>query len=491
MKVFLSCTFVAFLTCCLPAKNWAQDGPKTQLSPAKMQEDFNLFRLALEEVHPGLYRYNRKPTLDSLFERTYSQLQNSLPAQKYYQLLGGLVNQIRCGHTKLLAPIKWFSQSAKVFPFGVFFYNQKPYIYLNATTEGENLLSPGSELLSINGEPATQVVQKLLDGFSADGYILSNKYGSLSRNWNTLYTALMPSTDTFSVEVRQYDSEKIVRQTVAAVTPQEWAKHAQAYPVSKQIWARINSRQPQKIVEFTWPNETTGLLTVRGFGDVKKESKMYESIFAQLNRRKAQNLIIDLRGNTGGSDKLGSELFGYLIDKPTRYYDSLLTITNTISFLRHTDKDEALLRTMANELAPLSNGTFLLNEQYEPGLRLQQPKPNHFTGKVYVLINGSSASTTSEFTSVVHANQLATFIGEESGGAYQGGNSGEFINLTLPNSKMQISIPIVRYQMATGHSTAEKGRGTMPDYLIEPSVEDVIENRDPVMAHALSLIKKQ
>ena len=62
------------------------------------------------------------------------------------------------------------------------------------------------------------------------------------------------------------------------------------------------------------------------------------------------------------------------------------------------------------------------------------PKPNRFRGRVYILMDGASASTASEFLAVAHANKVGVFVGEESGGAYEGANGSSFINLELPRS---------------------------------------------------------
>lgn len=53
---------------------------------------------------------------------------------------------------------------------------------------------------------------------------------------------------------------------------------------------------------------------------------------------------------------------------------------------------------------------------------------------------------------MAHHLGRATFIGEETGGAYHGNNSGEMPLLTLPSSKMQIRVPLFEYWNAVpGH----------------------------------------
>ena len=143
----------------------------------------------------------------------------------------------------------------------------------------------------------------------------------------------------------------------------------------------------------------------------------------------------------------GSTLFSYLIDKPTYYFDSIYTTASDVDFLlRYTDKDTAWWKA-AEPLLEKHDGKLGILRLPENGF-LQQPQKNRFTGKVYVLMDGKSMSTTAEFTAATHYNKLATFIGEESGGAYCGGNGGDFANVTLPHTGLGLHLPLSKYVMA-------------------------------------------
>jgi hypothetical protein len=97
-------------------------------------------------------------------------------------------------------------------------------------------------------------------------------------------------------------------------------------------------------------------------------------------------------------------------------------------------------------------------------------------------------STTAEFTAATHYNKLATFVGEESGGAYEGGNGADFVSVILPNTQLFVNIPLAKYVMAT--SGELKGRGTIPHYQVKRTVKDWLELRDPQLEFVLKLINK-
>jgi C-terminal processing protease CtpA/Prc len=65
-------------------------------------------------------------------------------------------------------------------------------------------------------------------------------------------------------------------------------------------------------------------------------------------------------------------------------------------------------------------------------LDLQQPGKPFFTEPVFMLIDSGCFSTTSEFLTVAHVHHRATFIGQESAGAYSGNNSGTVVRFSPP-----------------------------------------------------------
>ncbi|MDX1769477.1 MAG: hypothetical protein R3294_15600, partial [Arenibacter troitsensis] len=54
------------------------------LNPSELKEDFQLFRKALEESHPGIYRYAAKSSMDGSFESIGTELDQPLTQQEFY-----------------------------------------------------------------------------------------------------------------------------------------------------------------------------------------------------------------------------------------------------------------------------------------------------------------------------------------------------------------------------------------------------------------------
>src|SRR5262249_17833046 len=152
-------------------------------------------------------------------------------------------------------------------------------------------------------------------------------------------------------------------------------------------------------------------------------------------------------------------------------------------FRRYTTHKQSLPAKMM-ERQP--NGKYRLVKH--PNWGTQQPSKPTFTGKVYILINGVSFSTTSEFLSHAHARKRATFIGEESGGGYYGNTSGPGAVLTLPNTKLQAYVPLMTYYMAV-RDYKEASHGVVPDYPVKYTIDELREGKDKELELALQLAR--
>jgi len=94
---------------------------------------------------------------------------------------------------------------------------------------------------------------------------------------------------------------------------------------------------------------------------------------------------------------------------------------------------------------------------------------------------------TAEFAAVTHYLKRATFIGEETWGAYYSNNSGTFVIVTLPNSRLNVGIPMLAYYTAVKDYPAPD-RGIIPDYEVRSTVQDILNGKDAVLDFTLQLI---
>ena len=105
-----------------------------------------------------------------------------------------------------------------------------------------------------------------------------------------------------------------------------------------------------------------------------------------------------------------------------------------------------------------------------------------------MLIDGGTFSTASDAAAHIRHLTSATFIGEETGGTYEGNTSGMNAELTLPHSRFRVRIGLYGYYSRVAPPRAP-GRGVLPDHPAPRRVADVIAGRDAPLERAVTLAR--
>lgn len=470
------------------------------LTPVEMLSDFRYLRRALEETHPGLYRYHTREEMSRELDSVEGLLNRDMPFYTYYRLLAAMTADIRCAHTGILPRrnLKRILAAGKGFPFATTYIDSHLYVTFNDTPD--TVVKPGFEILSINGAPIDSITAILLRHLWSDGHIVSGKWRTLEDSYFALYYYLfVDQPDRFSVTCKRPTGEMLSVEE-DAVGFEDLDKNSAANPVNAAMIkiygsrSRLNRAKPRRLEIYK--EQDAAVMTIRTFGIGKtgdeaavKMRDFLEKSFAEIRKNKIDNLIIDLRYNSGGWDNTGEVLFTYLIDTPTYYYRRFHTVTDSSAFLQLSSISKEELNNIKAELIPEKDGTFTVKEEYNKTLAMQYPQKDRFTGKVYFLVNGGSASSTGEFAAVAQSNRLGVFVGEETQGNYTGDNGGEFIPLVLPQTRIFVNIPLLYYDNAVT-PPAQAGRGTIPDYVVPVNITDLLSGTDTQLNFVYGLIGK-
>lgn len=471
------------------------------MEPKELHEDFQLLRRVLTETHPGLYRYASKERMTRKMDSISLLFNKPMFFYDNYLILSELIADIRCAHTHI-SPRKnlesYYLNEIKTFPLMVFYMAGKYIVTVNGT--GDTSIKPGFELLTINDRSVTDIRREIFRHLWADGYNETLKTKLTTEIYFPLFYYLsIERSETFSVTLRNLNGEEI-KITVAAQRFKETLSFFRKNVVNKQILS-ANALKNKLDQRKGWrlsirKDENVGVLRINAFGGGnseeaarKKMNVFLDGCMKKLNKEEIKDLIIDLRYNGGGWDIQGVELFTYLMKEPARCYRRLHSISDSTEFLGFSDLSSEDRRNLKKELTPETDGTFSVKEEFSEQLKLQYPKPNRFTGQVYILMNGGSASTTSEFIAYAKSNKAAILIGEETGGANEGGNGGSFLNFELPHSRFSVGTPLLYYENEVV-GPKQKGRGTMPDFAVPYNIEDILRGYDTQLNFTLELIRK-
>ena len=485
--VFFATAIFAVFLCYQPLSSQEKRSSLGKIYAAdQLQQDFMILRKALEEGHAGLYRYTPKAELDKHFESIEKKLDRSMTEFVFLRMLAPLIAHIHDGHTSInLSQTLENTLSAEpnLFPFNLRFIDKKVYLFRNYSEREDVVL--GSELHSINGHPIAEILQKMLPFIPNDARIQTSKYRKLERTayFGRLFNLIFGLSDSYALTCQEPGTSTKKTFPVKAIKAGDLNTIA-----GKRYPGEFKESLP---IQLEYRNDVA-ILTVRTFSARAYQSAkigfptFLKNVFQELEGKKTKHLIIDLRDNGGGTDAYGKILFAHLIDKPFRYYEHLRASNIKYTFFQYTGITPEQQKEFPLSFKENEEGTFDL--KFHPNLGDQKPIPPIFRGNIYVLLNGNSFSGTGECTSLMHFHKVAVFIGEECGSGYYGNTSGFMPRLTLPNTKIRVRIPMIRYTMAV--SGYPEDRGIIPDNPVSPKIEDLLNDKDTVMEFTLDLIKK-
>jgi hypothetical protein len=450
-----------------------------------LKEDLKILWDMLEEGHGGLDRYTPADVLKKSFDTAGDGLTGPLTEFDFYSRLLPLVAEIKDGHTHLmLSPAAGAHLDAQpvFFPFWLRFLKDKAYVFRNLSSDAG--IKEGAELLAIDGTPIRDVVSALLPLVPSDAGIRTSRLRRLEypTAFGRLLALRFGRRESRRIRFRPFQGGETKETTIPGVTAADIVRLLQERdPAAAE-------RRPSCELSF---KGSTAVLTIRVFGDDPDKARprfpeFLNETFRSLEEKKTPNLIIDLRDNGGGFDEYGKLLFAHIMDRPFLYYWSLETKKDRYDLFRFTNESAEGAEELAKPLRKNARGGF--DVIGHPNRGLQTPQGPQFAGRVAILIDGGSSSTTGETTSAFHYYKKAVFVGEECGSGYYGNTAGFMVTATLPHTGIQIRIPLVLCTMAV--DGYPKDRGIVPDFPVTPTIEDLLAGRDPVMERALLFLEK-
>jgi C-terminal processing protease CtpA/Prc len=492
------------------------------VSVEKLKKDVDFAYNKLQKLQPALYWYVSKEKLDFKFDSLKTTITKPLTSLEFYKKITPVINEIRQGHLGIYPNSKIYTKKETkemvkkgMGPFSQFeFMMFDDQLYVAKNNSVDSTIVVGSQIVSIDSVSTAKLLKDYRKLMTSDGFNTTFYKHQLPKKFSSFYVYDNGVKDSLLYEFKFNDSTKNVwikrkkvaetkttaKDSVVKKQTKEEKKKVVLANKKKRIYNSKFGYDPvqkefQRSLSFIEKDSAVAVLKIKSFS-IGNYEPFYKEAFKRIKDNKSSTLILDLRDNPGGRLSEINQLYSFVADSSIAFADKSEVVSKT-SFLKRDYFGGGIVTNFLKTLAyPVYVSYIYLkvkkeDEKYYFITRESKAKPlpeNRFEGKMYVLIDGGSFSASSIISSNLKGSGRATFVGEETGGAFNGTVAGQMPIVELPNSKVKIRVGLMK--IAAHYKTEEQGHGIRPDIEIIPTLEDKIKGNDPEMDWILENIKK-
>jgi C-terminal processing protease CtpA/Prc len=510
-------TFYLFILClmcsCTSVKRY-NDHIDTTISTTDLKKDVDFVYKKLKRYHAKLDMYQSQERIDFKFDSFKKTIHEPLRPNDFYVKFFPIFSSLGHGHTDLYPLFKRmekekekkYKNSKSAFSDYNFFWRNDT-VFLVKDYAKKNPIVSGSILLAIDQYHVKDLYKKYKKSIYGDGFnttLSDNVFNRTFLNYITLEQGLKDSVELTFLTANTIVTKKTYR-TFPKLKQEQTAKKDSVLTKEvkqQQRETRIKqkkygynkiSKTYSKNLSFPTNDSTIAVLKVVDFkrGEMKE---LYKEVFTDIKKHKVTNLILDIRNNGGGYVKDSHYLYSYLVEDSKPFLGKKI-VANKSAF------GKSLYNLFPKATYPfLWIGSlytyFATSKNSDNEYELHMPfsivnvkKDLIYKGNLYVMINGGSYSASSIISSNLQLKKRAFFVGEETGGDFNGTVAGLMPKFTLPNSKLNMTIGTV--YLSPIDKRAEIGHGIYPDHEVKQTLESKIKGYDPELKWILNDIKNR
>ncbi|MBL8059856.1 MAG: hypothetical protein JNK63_03960 [Chthonomonas sp.] len=464
---------------------------KTDTSSKSLLQDVAVLEATYKTLHPGLYRYNTPAQIDSLLGGLRKEFARDRTLADSYLVFSRFLAKIKCGHTyanffnqpdEVAKPL--FDQPNKV-PFTFRWINK--VMVVTKDFSSEQALPRGTEVLEIDGVATGKILSTLMAYARADGSNDAKRIADLEVGGASRYEAFdvffplqyPSSTNVYRLKIRKPKAKASETVSVAMIASDKRRNGQEKADPASPAWT----------LAYPKPDFAHLAMPTWAMYNRKWDWKTFlKQSFDELAAKSIPYLVIDLRGNEGG-DSVGDAILPRLLKQrlATENYQRYTSYQTVPQNLRENLSTwDSSFFDWGKTAQPDPNGFYRLTRFGDMMGSVVSPDKAPYLGKVFVLVGPENSSATFEFASQIKRLKLGTLIGRPTGGNQRGINGGAFFFLSLPNSKIEVDVPLI----AQFFPDARPDKGIDPDVFVTARSSDVAEGKDVELAKVLELIGK-
>ncbi len=510
LKKVILLVVLTFLTSCVSVKkhNERRDKP---IPAEKLRSDVDFTYHQLQRLHPALYWYISKDSLDHKFDSLKANINSPLKPNDFFQKLAPIIAKVKEGHLRLYPmekrltkkEIKFLKhQKGLLSRFNFVVDHDRIFVLDNAEKIAN--MDVGTEILKIKDIPAKQLLEKYKPFVNSDGLNSTFQKYSMSRRWPAFFTAEYGILDSVKLETKLNNQIKTFYLHREKMTKEEKKKEEQENKkltkseTGKTKDYNIITKSFNRDLQFPTKDSTVAYMKIKTFSGTYSR-RFYKQSFAKLKKSPAKYLVLDIRDNLGGSLYEINNLYSYLVSEKFQFIEDIQVTSRSSMF--HADyfsEFSTITKPLAVIGYPLYAMVTMLSVKQKDDqfylknngiFGIKNPKKNHFEGKIFVLINGSSFSASSIISSKLKGDQRAFLVGEETGGASDGTVAGRYSTQKLKNSRLTLPIGLMLIQPNIKFTNTKKG--VIPDKEIVPTLAEILQKKDVQLDWVMQEIKKE
>ena len=516
-KVVLFITILAIFIQCNSVEQYNQHyDSKIPVNDLKSDVDFTYKKL--KQLHPFLYGFISKEDLDHKFDSIKNSLKTPLKPLEFYKKISPIVAAVKQGHMIVYPPMKRLStkeskalEEKGIGPFSQIelgFNDNKLYVLKNKSTD--STIHVGSQLISVDNIKVTDIIQEHNKYFTSDGFNTTFKptyYNTRLANYfvvdhgikDSLLYAFKYNDSIENHLIKRYKKEESKDDsTVVVKAPKIKVDREKTKALKRKNRIQgydATAGNYTRNIEFRGQDSSTVIIKIRGFKN-RAYKKFYKESFTKIKNYKTKNLILDLRDNGGGRLSEINYLYSFLADTSYVLLEKSKVVSRSSAAIGSYLSNAPLVVQVAKTiLFPFTYTISLLTTKKDKDgsfyqkiyTKEQEVDELAFKGKLYVLINGGSFSASSILSATLKGTSRATFVGEETGGNFNGTVAGIIPIIKLPHSDLKIRMGLMH--VIPHQQTTVEGHGIYPDKEIEMTMDDVINQKDPQLEWIFEDIK--
>ena len=408
-----------------------------KIAPELLHQDIDALVAGVKLRHPDFAGYADEVKLYQQVAALKAQIMAPMTRVEFFRHIGQLSHLFQDGHSFLIWPYQELNalreQGAKPFPFLVKLSSNGVFVAKQYQYAGQQLPA-GSQLISINGVAVTDIFANAQRYVGGETAVLRQAF--VAERLPFLLWAVYGFIDQFDIEYSHL------------------GKTQRLHINNQQSWQVNQTQDIDTNADLTYRrlNDATGYLEVTSF-DVEPDtfSDQLKAAFSQIAKDNVSALVIDIRHNTGGNTDTATELASYIATKPFRLVSQMtekLNEDNRGLFGYKGDMGELIITEWDDYVKPNSS-------------------PQHFNGKVVVLIGPVTYSAAIVFATTVQDNQFGLLAGKATGGFANQTAQGNLFN--LPHSQLRAYVATRLLVRPSGNSAVS---AVIPDLPVADKLQD-------------------